>query len=216
MTSAGSTTATVAPTATASTPMPLYAIPPRMARAAPVKPDSRSEKPTRRPRSRQRRVVDQLRRGGDVRERPAETEPEQREAHGGDALDPRHEDRRDAHDRQPPDERRAPADPVDQVAYDEHEPVHADDVPADDPERVPRAVAVADDHVPGERHHRHHHREARHPRDESRYDTWPAEDRSQCRGVAVLRLVLRAISERLSDPLRIRADRRGRCRGRRP
>ena len=48
-----------------------------------------------------------------------------------------------AHDREAADERLAAADPLDHVADDEHEPVHADDVRADHREDVVLAVAVA-------------------------------------------------------------------------
>ena len=62
---------------------------------------------------------------------------------------------------EPDRHRAAAADPVDEVADDEHEPVHADDVDADDREDVAVLVAVADGDVAGEVHHADHHREAR-------------------------------------------------------
>ena len=61
---------------------------------------------------------------------------------------------RHRHHRQPDRHRRVPADAVDQVADDEDEPVHADDVSADDREDVAVVVAVADGDVAGEVHHR--------------------------------------------------------------
>ena len=117
------------------------------------------------------REVDQLGGRGDVREAPAEAEPEQRDAGGEDAHRPGEPERRDGHHREPADERDAAAEPVDQVADDEHEPVHADDVRADHREDVGLHVALADHHVAGQVHHGDHHREARRARRRSAVGT---------------------------------------------
>ena len=96
-------------------------------------------------------------------------------------------------------ERRA-ADAVDQVARDEHEAVHADDVRADDREDVAVRVAVADGDVAGEVHHADHHGEARDRREHRGRHAGPAQDlaeRRRRRGLLGIR------DERLRELLRV-------------
>ena len=60
----------------------------------------------------------------------------------------------------PDDHRSPPPDPFDRVADEQHEPVHPDDVDADDREDAPLRVVMPDGDVAREVHHAGHHREA--------------------------------------------------------
>ncbi len=179
--SAGSRARTVAPSARAGHARALYATPPSSASEAPVRPERRSPKPTSWARSAGWGEVDQRRRRGDVGKAPAETEAEEDDTGGNDALDPGQSERRDAHDRQTADERLAAADPLDQVADDEYEPVHADDMGADHREDVPLVVMVSEHHVARQVHHGDHHREAGNRGEERGADPRPAQDLEQRR-----------------------------------
>ena len=64
----------------------------------------------------------------------------------------------------PPMSDAAPSDAVDELADDEHEPVHPDDVEADDGEDVGLLVVVADDDVARQVHHARHHARSSRPR----------------------------------------------------
>ena len=138
--SAGSATAAAPADGDADPPSPCRRRRRASASAAPVDAESRSQKPTSLPRSDGRGEVDELGGRRDEGEVPAQAEAEERDRHAGDARRARR-----ARASRPPSRRarrheraRRPM-PVDQVADDEHEPEHPEDVRADDREDVAAA-----------------------------------------------------------------------------
>src|SRR6185437_6258551 len=96
-------------------------------------------------------------------------------------------DVRHGHEQQAHYERPSGSEPVDEVADDEHEAVHADDVDADHREHVVLVVAAAHGDVAGEIHDSGHHREAGDCSHERGDHGGPAEDLGQRGGVRVVR-----------------------------
>ena len=128
------------------------------------------------------REGDELRRGGDVGHAPAQSEQEEGERHPGNLDHPREHHGRDRHDHETSDERTVPTDAVDELADDEDEPEHPDDVKADDGEDVGLLVVVADHDVAGEVHDAGHHGEARDCRQHGRGHSGPPQDLPERRG----------------------------------
>ena len=122
----GRATSTVAPIASAPTPSVSSASPPASASVAPEQRRQQVVRAEQLPALGRRRPVGELGRGRDEREVPAQAEPEEEHGDAQDGLDPEQADARQAHHRQPADERRAAPDPVDQRADEEHERVHAE------------------------------------------------------------------------------------------
>ena len=100
----------------------------------------------------------------------------------------------------------SPPDPIDQVADDDHERVHADEVRGDDREHgVVLVLEMVHYDGPGEGHHRDHHAEARLARDERRDDSGPPEELADRRSAP--RRLHGLVRHESRDPLRVRAHR---------
>ena len=152
----GATAIAAAPTASAATPSTSKATPPSRASAAPVRPESEvgeADEPAALGQAASRSTSCAVPRRTRSSSR---AEAEEREARSSARSSTQTSPSvRDAHDDRPPTSAGRAPDPVDQVADDEHERVHADDVRADDREDVVlRWWCVVDDDVAGQVHHR--------------------------------------------------------------
>jgi hypothetical protein len=150
-----------------------------------------------------------LRGGGDVRDVPADPEAEQEERRHRHAAEPLHRDGRDADDEETGDERRRPADTVDERPDDEDEHVHPEHVRADDRKDVCLGVVVdADDDVAGEVHHGDHHGLRRECGEHRRDDSRSADDLPEGRCVVRLGRIRGrdGRGDAVCDPARIGPD----------